>query len=187
MTAPLLFGKLIAGRHWALFALTALALAAFTPLELAIEAKAGCSFVMPDMMMPWQAKAYGETLACLNSAGGAGRDAYLTWHSSGLDLLFPALLATALTVLLKRLLAGLPAALRYSSRTLWTAASILPVSYAFADYAENLNVARWLKSGDSRFIDLIQVLTLLKFAALGTIAMIAAALIMAALRHRETS
>jgi hypothetical protein len=132
-------------------------------------------------------KAYGETLACLNSAGGAGRDAYLTWHTFGLDLLFPVLLAIALTVLLKRLLAGLPASCRYTSGALWVAASILPFCYALADYTENWQVAQWLKSGDSRFIDLIQVLTLLKFAALGTIAMIAAALIMAALRHRENS
>ena len=173
--------------EWLLLAATAIAYLAFVPVRWLIERQAGCGFIAPDMNFPPDFAAYGAAKACLTGNGGAGLDAFARWHSLGLDLVFPALLALAVTVILLRVGEGLPRFSALGGNAKWLAAAVLPVTYAVADYVENWNVVRWLKSGDDALLPLISALTTLKFAALIVAAIVAAALFLSTLKHKRLS
>ncbi len=172
---------------WLLLIATATGYLAFTPVRWAIEKRAGCKFIAPDMNFPPDFSAYDQAKACLTGNSGAGLDAYLHWHSLGLDLVFPVLLGAAVTVILLRIGEGLPRFNALGSNAKRTGAAIFPVAYAVADYAENWNVSRWLKSGDDALLPLISTLTTLKFAALIVAAIVAFTFLLATLKHKELS
>jgi hypothetical protein len=67
------------------------------------------------------------------------------------------------------------------------AAGFLPLSYAIADYAENWQVANWLKAVDDGGLPLISSLTTLKFAALIVAAVVAVAFYLSALKNKGLS
>lgn len=173
--------------EWLLLAATAIAYLAFVPVRWLIEKQAGCGFTAPDMNFPPDFAAYAAAKTCLTGNGAAGLDAYARWHSLGLDLVFPALLAVAITVILLRIGEGLPRFKALGGKAKWLGAALLPVAYALADYIENWNVVRWLKSGDDVLLPLISALTALKFAALIVAALVAAALFLATLKHKRLS
>jgi hypothetical protein len=173
--------------EWLLLAATAIAYLAFVPVRWLIERQAGCAFIAPDMNFPPDFAAYSAAKACLTGNGGAGLNAFARWHSLGLDLVFPALLAFAATVIVLRVGDGLPRFSALGINVKWLAAAVLPVTYAVADYVENWNVIRWLKSGDDGLLPLISALTTLKFAALIVAAIVAAALFLATLKHKRLS
>ena len=173
--------------EWLMLAATAIAYLAFVPVRWLIERRAGCGFIAPDMNFPPDFAVYGAAKACLTGNDGAGLDAFSRWHSLGLDLVFPALLAFAATVILLRIGNGLPRFSALGSNVKWLAAAVLPLTYAVADYVENWNVIRWLKSGDDGLLPLISTLTTLKFAALIVAATIAVALFLSTLKHKRLS
>jgi hypothetical protein len=121
----------------------------------------------------------------LTGNGGAGLDAFFRWHLLGLDLAYPAVLAAALTLLLFRIGEALPRFARLGGKAKWLSASILPAVYALADYAENWNAARWLKSGDDALLGLISALSTLKFTALTVAGAVAVALLLSALKGKR--
>ncbi len=173
--------------EWLLLAATAIAYLAFAPVRWLIEKQAGCGFTAPDMNFPPDFAAYSTAKTCLAGNGGTGLDAYLRWHSLGLDLVFPALLAVAVTVILLRAGEGLPRFKALGGKAKRLGAALLPAAYALADYIENWNVVRWLKSGDDALLALIPTLTTLKFAALIVAAIVAAALYLSTLKHKRLS
>ncbi|MGB8816363.1 MAG: hypothetical protein WCC66_00395 [Rhizobiaceae bacterium] len=172
---------------WLLLAAAALAYFGFLPVRWAVEKSAGCAFIAPDMNFPPDMADYADAKSCLTGNGGAGLEAYVGWHLLGLDLVFPAMLAVAATVILLRVGETLPRFDRLSGKVKLAAAAVLPAAYALADYCENWTVAQWLKSGDDALLPLISALTTLKFAALAIAAMVAIAMILSALRHKRLS
>ncbi len=172
---------------WVLFAVTALLYGAFLPVRLMVGAKAGCAFTAPDMNFPTDFAAYGAAKSCLTGNDGAGVEAFVRWHLLGLDLVFPALLAFAVTVFLLRIGAGLPRFAALAPAAKLVAAGCLPLSYAIADYAENWQVASWLNAVDDGGLPLISTLTTLKFAALIVAAVAAIALYLSALKNKGLS
>lgn len=171
--------------EWLLLAATLVSYVAFAPVRWAIERQAGCEFTAPDMNFPPYNSAYEVAKTCLTDNDAAGLEAFVRLHSLGLDLAFPALLSAAITVLLVRIGEGLPRFSRMRTNAQWAFASILPMAYALADYAENWNVVRWLKSGDDALLPLISVLTTLKFAALAVAGVVAAAFLLSALKYKR--
>ena len=131
--------------------------------------------------------AFSESIAKLTGNDGAGAEAFVKWHSLGLDLVFPALLAAAMALFVIRAGEGLPRFARLGGGVKWAGASILPVSYALADYFENWNVVRWLKSGDDALLPLISALTTLKFASLAVAVAVAVAFVLSRLKYKGLS
>lgn len=170
---------------WLLLITTAAGYLAFTPVRWEIEKRAGCKFIAPDMNFLPDFSAYHKAKACLTGNSGAGLDAYLHWHSLGLDLVFPVLLAVAIALILLRISETLPRFNALGDRAKRTGVAVIPLAYAMADYAENWNVARWLKSGDDALLPLISTLTTLKFAALIVAAILAITFLLATLKHKE--
>lgn len=171
-------------RDWLLLAVTAVAFAAFTPLHAWIGWLGGCTgYAAPDMNWKLRPEAYVAAKKCL-MGNGAALDAYIEWHTFRLDLLFPALLAFTLTVILLRIGGRLPRFKAMSQSTQHLSAATLPLAYALADYAENWHVYRWLKSGDDGLLPLIQALTALKFAALAVTVVVAVSLLLAGLKGK---
>ncbi len=168
-----------------LFAATALCYLAFAPVRWAIERQAGCEFVAPDANFPPDAAVYEAAKTCLTDNDAAGLETFVRWHSLGLDLLFPILLATALTLFTVRAGAALPRFTRLGQKAKWLGASLLPIAYAFADYSENWAVVRWLKSGDDGLLTLIAVLTTLKLFALTVAGAVAVAFLFSALKPKR--
>ena len=171
--------------EWLLLAATLVSDLAFFPVRWAVERQADCEFTAPDMNFPPDRAVHLAAKACLTGNDAAGLEAFVRLHSLGLDLVFPALLAAAITVLLVRIAESLPRFFQMRTRARWAFASILPMSYAQADYAENWNVVWWLKSGDDALLPLISVLTTLKFAALAVAGAVAAAFLLSALKHKR--
>ncbi len=168
-----------------LMAVTALGYLAFAPVRWAIERQAGCEFITPDANFPPDAAIYEATKTCLTENDAAGLEAFVRWHSLGLDLVFPLLLAFALTVLILRVGETLPRFAKMGDKAKWFGASILPIAYALADYSENWNVVQWLKSGDDALLPLIEVLTTLKITALSVAGAVAVAFILSMLNHKR--
>ncbi len=173
--------------EWLLVAVTAIAYTGFVPLQWLIEKQAGCAFLPPDLNFPPDFAAYGAAKTCLTGNGGAGFDAYFHWISLGLDLVFPALLTAAVTVILLRIGESLPRFNALGCKAKWLGAAMLPVAYALSDYGENWNVVRWLKSGDDALLPLISALTTLKFAALIVAAVVAVTLFLSTLKRKRLS
>ena len=175
-------------REWLLLGVTGLAFASFTPLHGKINKLPGCAeYVAPDMNVGLSLDVYADAKKCLTCNLEAGLGYYLHWHTMRLDLVFPALLAFASTIVLVRIGERLPRFNRMGAAAKWSSGAALPVAYAVADYAENWNVARWLKSGDDGLLSLIQTLTTLKFAALAVAAIIAIGLFLSGLKQKGLS
>jgi hypothetical protein len=170
---------------WLLIGAAVAGLIAFTPVRWVIEKAAGCKFTLPDMNFLSNAGIYHNAKTCLTGNGAAGLDAFFRWHLLGLDLVFPALLAAALTLVLFRISEALPRFARLGGTAKWLSASILPLSYALADYSGNWNVARWLKSGDDALLGLISTLTTLKFTALTVAGAVAVVFLLSALKGKR--
>ena len=172
---------------WLLFVATAAAYLAFAPVRWAIEGQAGCAFTAPDMNFPPDFGIYDAAKTCLTGNDSTGVDAFVRWHSLGLDLVFPVLLAAVTVLIIIRAGEGLPRFARLGKTAKWTGASILPVSYALADYFENWNVVRWLKSGDDALLPLISALTTLKFTSLAVAGAVAVAFVLSRLKYKGLS
>jgi hypothetical protein len=144
----------------------------------------GCSlFQTPDANITFDAASYAGFWACLSADGGAGIGRFISLHTFGFDLIFPPLLALAASLLLFRIANRLPRFARLPVAARWLTVTLLPVFYLVADYAENLAVLNWLKSGDSAVPALIPAMTAAKFAALGVTVVLAIALKLARLQH----
>lgn len=110
-----------------------------------------------------------EGMAWLTSLGRRGSEIILVWHYLTFDLLFPALLSvTMVSVILAmgrrmKTFRGLPAQVQAIF------ALILVLPYTFADYAQNLAVARLLSdflSANPDSLSLASSLTVAKFVFL---------------------
>ncbi len=111
--------------------------------------------------------------------GEAGRAAFLTWHTRGLDLIFPFLLTLALLLLLTDILSAFA---RFRAMPGWAktlAPAVLAAPYGVVDLMENAAVAAMLDG--SQAVDAANVagaesLTVLKFAAIALPLLIAGVL-----------
>ena len=167
-----------------IYAAVALAFAAVAYADWHLGNSLGCKpFLTPDANIGFDVGSYAGFRECLSANAGAGIDRFIALHTFGFDLVFPPLLALVASLWLFRIANRLPRFARLPMVARWLTMSSLPVCYLVADYAENLAVMNWLKSGDSAIPVLIPAMTAAKFAALGVVVVLAIALKLATLRH----
>ncbi len=122
-----------------------------------------------------------EGMAWLTALGRRGSEIILVWHYLTFDLLFPALLSVTLVSVIVALARRMSTFRALPAQVQAVFALVLVLPYTFADYAQNLAVARLLSdflSANPDSLSLASTLTVFKFALLAVPLIVIAVLAM---------
>ncbi|MGL4489348.1 MAG: hypothetical protein ACRCU5_07885 [Rhizobiaceae bacterium] len=153
--------------------------------------KLGCAVNLPDLnplFSPAEFSAFKSCIAKILPDGSQGISYFTKAHTFGADLVFPALLALSLTLLIWRTANDLPKFARQSPIIKLCVSTPMPIAYAISDYTENTLIWQWLATNDeSAATSHITAATTLKFSFLVIAVMILLLFALARLKHRPSS
>ncbi|WP_195179799.1 hypothetical protein [Mesorhizobium sp. INR15] len=170
----------------ALCFLSAAVFAAMTMLEFFYFRR--LSGGLPSLDMRFTGFTPDEGMAWLTALGRRGGEIILVWHYLTFDLLFPALLSLTLVSLLLATGRRLETFRALPGQMQSICALVLVLPYTFADYAQNLAVARLLSdflSANPDSLSLASALIVTKFALLAVPVIVIAAFWLAGQRRSQ--
>jgi hypothetical protein len=153
-------------RNWlkVLFVAVALNFCVLLYMPHWLGARLGCAINLPDLNPLITSEDANALKKCLKGQGQIGVDLFGQWHTFGADLIFPALLAAALTFGILHFVNQSARSSKYPFSLRLALCGLMPLAYAVCDYAENAMVWNWLISSQ---VDIkttkIAVATTLKF------------------------